>query len=125
MPGPQTNLNVTPSSPPAPRAVMTPSQFHTVTGSGEQFEDGEPEQEQERTQTDHSARSKIEESYCKVGEYINWIGNHHEDGLVPGPGLLEILHERREERHIAVDEIEPGLVRFATCPRGDNNHVRL
>jgi hypothetical protein len=70
-------------------------------------------------------REQKREVSSAVREDVHGIRDHHHDGLLLQPGLLEAPQNAEEEGDIAVDEIEAGLVGLAAQAGGDADEVRI
>ena len=72
-----------------------------------------------------SAKAKIEEAGGQRGEDIDRVGNHEHHRILPHSRGLDVPDDLREEADVSIDQVEPALVRLASQPGRDANHIRI
>ena len=58
-------------------------------------------------------------------EHVHGIGDDEDDRVLLQPRALERIENLLEERDVAVDQIQPALIRLAAQPGGDADQIRI
>jgi hypothetical protein len=60
-----------------------------------------------------------------MGQDVHWIGDHKHDGVLAHARLLNAIKDLDEQSHVAVDQIQTGLVWFSPKSGGNEEQIRV
>ena len=75
------------------------------------------------SETDHLARRQFQSVGSEVGQNIDRVADHHNDGILLHPCRIDLLKDLEEQICIAIDKIQSTFVGLPSKPRRDANHI--